>query len=54
MHCCCSPNVHDNVAFGLRCLDVERAEARRRVANALELVPADALRVLADGSAAGV
>jgi spermidine/putrescine transport system ATP-binding protein len=31
-------NVHDNVAFGLRFLDVDRAEARRRVADALELV----------------
>ena len=31
-------NVHDNVAFGLRFQDVSRAEARRRVAAALELV----------------
>jgi len=31
-------NVHDNVAFGLRFQDVARAEARRRVAAALELV----------------
>jgi spermidine/putrescine transport system ATP-binding protein len=31
-------NVHDNVAFGLRFQDVSRAEARRRVAAALEQV----------------
>jgi spermidine/putrescine transport system ATP-binding protein len=31
-------NVYDNVAFGLRFQDVGRAEARRRVATALELV----------------
>jgi spermidine/putrescine transport system ATP-binding protein len=31
-------NVQDNVAFGLRFLEVDRAEARRRVADALELV----------------
>jgi spermidine/putrescine transport system ATP-binding protein len=31
-------SVHDNVAFGLRFQDVPRAEARRRVAAALELV----------------
>jgi spermidine/putrescine transport system ATP-binding protein len=31
-------NVHDNVAFGLRFQDVPRAEARRRVGQALELV----------------
>src|SRR6266508_2459727 len=31
-------SVHDNVAFGLRFQDVARAEARRRVAAALELV----------------
>jgi spermidine/putrescine transport system ATP-binding protein len=31
-------NVHDNVAFGLRFQDVPRAEARRRVGEALALV----------------